>query len=146
MLDGIGMGGGGRIIGFSEQWAASGGATTAAKDEGTIVLYHGSQNFQGNRFSLDIATASKRMGTPRPGIHLTDDFARAMSGYGRGGQIARAEVPKSFAESILQSGGPPGAKQPEFFVNTAKGTDVLNQKVRVLPTNEAFREWIKGLF
>lgn len=36
--------------------------------------------------------------------------------------------------------------QPEYFVNTAERVAVVNQRVRVLPTNEAFRQWIKGLF
>jgi RHS repeat-associated protein len=146
MLNGIGMGGGGEIVTFSQQWAASGVATATAGEEGTVVLYHGSQNFKGSTFDLDVAMASKRAGTPQPGIYLTDDFKRAMSGYGRGGQVVRTEVPKSFAESVRQMGGPPGGKRPEFFVNTPEGTEVLNQRVRVLPTNEAFRQWIKGLF
>ncbi|WP_433126614.1 DUF6531 domain-containing protein [Micromonospora sp. CA-240977] len=110
------------------------------------VLYHGSQNFEGTQFALDIATASKRPGTPIPGVHLTDKFTRAATGYGRGGQTVRVEVPEDFAQSIKQMGGPNG-NQEEFFVNTQEGIDVLNQGItNITPTGEAIGLHFQGKF
>ncbi|MEU7757151.1 DUF6531 domain-containing protein [Micromonospora sp. NPDC049171] len=110
------------------------------------VLYHGSQKFEGTQFALDVAVASKRPGTPIPGVHLTDDFTRAATGYGRGGQTVRVEVPDDFAQSIKQMGGPNG-NQEEFFVNTQEGIDVLNQGItHVTPTSEAIPLHFMGNF
>jgi hypothetical protein len=83
--------------------------------------------------------------TPAPGIYLTDDFSRAATGYGRGGQVGRVRVPKSFADSVFQLGGPK-RNQPEFFVNTQEGVDQLNQTLEVRPTNEAIRMHFGGQF
>ncbi|MFG1920170.1 DUF6531 domain-containing protein, partial [Micromonospora sp. NPDC048898] len=110
------------------------------------VLYHGSQKFEGTQFALDVAVASKRPGTPIPGVHLTDDFTRAATGYGRGGQTVRVEVPDDFAQSIKQMGGPNG-NQEEFFVNTQEGIDVLNQGItNITPTSEAIPLHFMGNF
>lgn len=111
-----------------------------------VVLYHGTQDFSGNVFDLDLATKLKRAGTPDAGIYLTDDFLRAASGYGRGGKVVRVEVPAEFAESIRKMGGPNG-NQPEFFVNTAEGVEILNQGItEVLPTNDAIKKFFAGKF
>jgi hypothetical protein len=127
------------------------GAVEAAAPaiEETVVLYHGSKSFAGNVF--DVGTATRLSGktgasfTPKPGIYLTDDFTRAATGYGRGGHVARVEVPRSFAESIKQMGGPAG-NQVEYFVNTEAAAAVLNRSVRVLPTREATVQFFNRLF
>lgn len=110
------------------------------------VLYHGSRNFKGTRFSLQLATADIRSTTRVPGIYLTDDFNRAASGYRRGGVVVRVVVPEEFANSILQLGGP-NKKQPEFFVNTQESVDILNQGITdMLDTPDATRRYFAGNF
>src|SRR5262249_41933404 len=110
------------------------------------ILYHGSPNFQGTEFSLQIAQSSKQAGTPLAGIHLTDDFTRAATGYGRGGHVVRVQVPAEFAERIRQLGGPLG-NQPEYFVNTPEGIAVLNEGITdILPTGEAIARFFGGKF
>ena len=110
------------------------------------ILYHGSQNFQGDSFELSAADAGQRPGTPEPGVYLTDDFTRAATGYGRGGQMVRVKVPEDFADSIRQLGGP-GGDQPEFFVNTQAGIDILNSGITdVTDTQSATTRFFSGDF
>jgi RHS repeat-associated protein len=110
------------------------------------VLYHGAQDFQGDKFVLQTAIDAKRAGTPVAGVHLTDDFTRAATGYGRGGQVVRVQVPQEFADSVYQLGGPAG-NQPEFFVNTPGGIEVLNNGITdIAPTMEATTRFFQGLF
>jgi RHS repeat-associated protein len=114
--------------------------------EKTIVLYHGTLGFVGDKFDLDQAKASKRSGTPKPGIYLTEDFIRAAQGYGRGGEVIRLEVPKSYADSVFQFGGP-NNNQPEYFVDTQEGVDILNKGITdILPTNKAICEFFSNRF
>ncbi|MFJ8599708.1 DUF6531 domain-containing protein [Streptomyces shenzhenensis] len=110
------------------------------------VLYHGSMDWQGSQFALDLSEAGQRAGTPQAGVYLTDDFTRAASSYGRGGHVVRVQVPEEFAGSIRQMGGPRG-NQPEFFVNTPEGIEILNNGITdVLPTPEATMRHFAGLF
>jgi RHS repeat-associated protein len=111
-----------------------------------VVLYHGSMDWQGTQFALDLSAAGRRPGTPQAGVYLTDDFNRAATGYGRGGHMVRVQVPEDFARSIRQMGGPNG-DQPEFFVNTPEGLDILNRGITdILPTQEATMRHFAGLF
>lgn len=110
------------------------------------VLYHGTPHFEGAEFSLETAIRNTRPGTPTPGIHLTDDFTRAATGYGRDGQVVRVQVPQEFADSIHQLGGPMG-NQPEYFVNTPEGVSVLNSGItHVMPTRDAIIKFFSGQF
>lgn len=110
------------------------------------ILYHGSQDFQGDQFELSAADAGQRPGTPEPGVYLTDDFNRAATGYGRGGTMVRVKVPEDFADSIRQLGGP-GGDQPEFFVNTQAGVDILNAGITdVVPTQTAILRFLASDF
>ncbi|MGV9617340.1 RHS repeat-associated core domain-containing protein [Streptomyces tendae] len=110
------------------------------------VLYHGSMDWQGSQFALDLSAAGRRPGTPEAGVYLTDDFTRAATGYGRGGHVVRVQVPEEFAQSVRQMGGPAG-NQPEFFVNTPEGLDIVNNGITdILPTQEATLRHFAGLF
>ncbi|MET7451227.1 DUF6531 domain-containing protein [Streptomyces sp. NPDC005574] len=110
------------------------------------VLYHGSMDWQGPRFGLDLSAAGQRAGTPQAGVYLTDEFTRAATAYGRGGHVVRVQVPEEFANSVRQMGGPNG-NQPEFFVNTPEGLEILNNGItNVLPTQEAITQHFMGLF
>ncbi|WP_326722752.1 DUF6531 domain-containing protein [Streptomyces sp. NBC_00243] len=110
------------------------------------VLYHGSMDWQGGQFALDLSAAARRPGTPQAGVYLTDDFTRAAAAYGRGGHMVRVQVPEDFASSIRQMGGPNG-NQPEFFVNTPEGLEILNNGITdILPTQEATMRHFAGLF
>ena len=114
-----------------------------------VTLYHGSRAWRGERFALEHAIElSGKTGasyTPEAGIYLTDDFRRAAVGYGRGGHVARTRVPRSFAESVRQRGGPAG-DQVEYFVNTVEGVAVLNENVHVMRTADAVSAFFRGLF
>ncbi|MFD5315736.1 DUF6531 domain-containing protein [Streptomyces sp. NPDC127098] len=111
-----------------------------------VILYHGSMNWQGTEFALEVSQAARRPGTPAPGVYLTDDFNRAATGYGRGGHIVRVQVPEEFANSIRQMGGPNG-NQPEFFVDTVEGLATINNGITgVLPTPQAIMENFAGRF
>ena len=96
-----------------------------------VTLYHGSRDWTGDAFNLGEVVRGVRHGTPEAGIYLTDDLSRAVTQYGRGGHVVKTTVPADFAESIFRMGGPNG-NQPEFFVNTAEGVDVLNRHVHVV--------------
>jgi len=110
------------------------------------ILYHGSDNWQGTQFALNISEEAKRAGTPNAGVYLTDDFTRAATAYGRDGHMVRVKVPKEFAESIFQLGGP-NHNQPEFFVNTPEGLEILNNGItEILPTREATGKFFAGLW
>ncbi|MFD5629509.1 RHS repeat-associated core domain-containing protein [Streptomyces sp. NPDC127072] len=110
------------------------------------VLYHGSMDWQGTQFALDLSAAARRPGTPQAGVYLTDDFTRAAAAYGRGGHMVRVQVPEDFARSIRQMGGPNG-NQPEFFVNTPEGLEILNNGITdILPTQEATIRHFSNLF
>ncbi|WP_197993592.1 hypothetical protein [Gimesia chilikensis] len=114
--------------------------------EETVVLYHGSSpGLQGNKFELDLAISQQRQGTSTPGIYLTDDFLRAAQQYGRGGTVTRTVVPKSFADQIVQLGGPKN-NQREYFVNTSEGVEELNKIIETVLTKEAIERFFKGLF
>jgi hypothetical protein len=121
----------------------------AGASDDTVTLYHGSTAWEGEAFSLgravELSGTTGASYTPVPGIYLTDDFLRAAQGYGRGGHVVRVQVPRSFAESIRQLGGP-GGNQPEFFVNTLEGVAVLNESLRILPTREAIQMFFRGVF
>ncbi len=118
--------------------------------EETVVLYHGNlTKIEGGKFDFNKAVVSKRQFTPKPGIYLTDDFLRAATQYGRGSEVARTEVPKSFADSVCQLGGPGKKKKNkklEYFVDTPESVEILNQNLRNLPTNDATTAWMKGKF
>ncbi|MET7391497.1 RHS repeat-associated core domain-containing protein, partial [Streptomyces sp. NPDC005529] len=110
------------------------------------ILYHGSMDWQGSKFALNISEEAKRAGTPNAGVYLSDDFARVAGSYGRGGHIVRVKVPKEFADSVFQMGGPK-FNQPEFFVDTLEGVQILNDGITdVLPTMEATVKHFGGLF
>ncbi|MEV1006805.1 DUF6531 domain-containing protein [Streptomyces sp. NPDC049881] len=110
------------------------------------ILYHGSMNWQGTEFALDLSQTAKRPGTPEAGVYMTDDFTRAATGYGRGGHVVRIKVPEEFAASIRQMGGPNG-NQPEFFVNTPEGLAIVNEGItEILPTMEAIGRNFAGTF
>ncbi|MGW3663584.1 RHS repeat-associated core domain-containing protein [Streptomyces sp. NPDC005141] len=110
------------------------------------ILYHGSMDWQGTKFALNISEDAKRAGTPNAGVYLSDDFNRVATSYGRGGHVVRVKVPKEFADSVFQLGGP-RHNQPEFFVNTPEGVQILNDGItEVLPTMEATMKHFAGLF
>lgn len=117
-----------------------------APEKYTKVLYHGSQGFKGDRFSLAEAQANKRPGTPRAGVHLTHDFIRASQGYGREGDIVRVEVSEDFAESIRQYGGPT-QNQLEYVGYTEEQVEQINQGLtEVTSTADALSRWASGEF
>ncbi|MEV7318832.1 DUF6531 domain-containing protein [Streptomyces sp. NPDC093970] len=117
-------------------------------EEETVVLYHGSKNWTGDKFSLGSSGDLQRQYTPDTGIYLTDDFSRAATQYaGPEGVVVRTEVPKSFAESVLREHSGPAGKQPEYFVNTPEGLDILNAgSPRALPQRDAVIQHMMGLF
>ena len=117
-------------------------------EEETVVLYHGSKNWTGDKFSLGSSGDLQRQYTPDTGVYLTDDFSRAATQYaGPEGVVVRTEVPKSFAESVLREHSGPAGKQPEYFVNTPEGLDVLNSgSPRALPQRDAIIQHMMGLF
>uniref|UniRef100_UPI00069C7E93 DUF6531 domain-containing protein n=1 Tax=Streptomyces avicenniae TaxID=500153 RepID=UPI00069C7E93 len=111
-----------------------------------VILYHGSMNWQGTEFALDLSQSARRPGTPEAGVYMTDDFTRAATGYGRGGHVVRIQVPEDFAASIRQLGGPNG-DQPEFFVNTLTGVQRVNAGItEILPTTQAIGRHFAGTF
>ncbi|MFC4470803.1 RHS repeat-associated core domain-containing protein [Streptomyces xiangluensis] len=114
----------------------------------TVVLYHGSQNWTGPNFSLDLSNARQREYTPDAGVYLTDDFMRAAQQYaGPNGTVVRVEVPREFAESVYRQHGGPAGDLPEYFVNTQEGLDILNAgSPRALPQGEAFVQNVMGQF
>ncbi|MBW8800335.1 MAG: RHS repeat protein [Streptomyces sp.] len=117
-------------------------------EEETVVLYHGSKNWTGDKFSLGSSGDLQRQYTPDTGVYLTDDFSRAATQYaGPEGVVVRTEVPKSFAESVLREHSGPAGKQPEYFVNTPGGLDILNAgSPRALPQRDAIIQHMMGQF
>ncbi|MEU1121681.1 MULTISPECIES: DUF6531 domain-containing protein [unclassified Streptomyces] len=113
-----------------------------------VVLYHGSQNWHGDAFSLPRAVSDTRQYTPDAGVYLTDDFMRAANQYaGPGGHVVRTEVPRADAERWLRQHEGPAGNQPEYFVNTQDDVDILNAgSPRVLPMGEAFMQNVAGNF
>ena len=83
----------------------------------------------------------RKPGTPSPGVYLTDDFARAATGYGRGGEVGRVTVPKSVADKFYSPSGGPSRNQPEWLFNTQEGIDILNINLEIMPTNQAIKSW-----
>ncbi|MFH8610375.1 DUF6531 domain-containing protein [Streptomyces sp. NPDC018029] len=114
----------------------------------TVVLYHGSQNWHGDQFSLPRSIQDQRDYTPDAGVYLTDDFNRAATQYaGPSGHVVRVEVPREFADSVLRNHSGPAGNLPEYFVNTPEGVDVLNNGgPRVLPQGEAIMQHFMGNF
>jgi hypothetical protein len=111
-----------------------------------IALYHGSPSLKGEGFDLDVIAESRRVHhktSQDVAVFLTDDPARAMQSYGRGGQTARTVVPRKFAMSMWQTSGHPPL--PEYKASTRAQVDVLNRNLEVLPTNDAIRQWLLGL-
>ncbi|MER7480525.1 DUF6531 domain-containing protein [Streptomyces sp. NPDC126510] len=119
-----------------------------ACDEDTVVLYHGSRNWTGNDFSLGRSNDLQREYTPDAGVYLTDDFNRAATQYaGPDGVVVRTEVPRSFADSVLREHSGPAGRQPEYFVDTPEGVDILNAgSPRALPQREAVIQHMMGQF
>ncbi|MFJ5729961.1 DUF6531 domain-containing protein [Streptomyces paradoxus] len=119
-----------------------------ACDEETVVLYHGSRNWTGNDFSLGRSNDLQREYTPDAGVYLTDDFNRAATQYaGPDGVVVRTEVPRSFADSVLREHSGPAGRQPEYFVDTPEGVDILNAgSPRALPQREAVIQHMMGQF
>ncbi|GGU11421.1 DUF6531 domain-containing protein [Streptomyces coeruleorubidus] len=119
-----------------------------ACDEDTVVLYHGSRNWAGNEFSLGRSNDLQREYTPDAGVYLTDDFNRAATQYaGPDGVVVRTEVPRSFADSVLREHSGPAGRQPEYFVDTQEGVDILNAgSPRALSQREAIIQHMMGQF
>ncbi|MFC9504949.1 DUF6531 domain-containing protein [Streptomyces sp. NPDC057002] len=119
-----------------------------ACDEESVVLYHGSRNWSGNEFSLGRSNDLQRDYTPDAGVYLTDDFNRAATQYaGPDGVVVRTEVPRSFADSVLREHSGPAGRQPEYFVDTQTGVDVLNAgSPRALPQRDAVIQHMMGQF
>ncbi|WP_324786351.1 DUF6531 domain-containing protein [Streptomyces sp. H51] len=117
-------------------------------DEDTVVLYHGSRNWSGNDFSLRNSNDLQREYTPDAGVYLTDDFNRAATQYaGPEGVVVRTEVPRSFAESVWREHSGPAGRQPEYFVNTQEGVEILNAgSPRVLSQRDAIIAHMMGQF
>ncbi|MER5255660.1 DUF6531 domain-containing protein [Streptomyces sp. NPDC002855] len=113
-----------------------------------VVLYHGSQNWHGDAFSLPTSISDTRRYTPDAGVYLTDDFMRAANQYaGPGGHVVRTEVPRADAARWLRTHEGPAGNQPEYFVNTPEDVALLNAgSPRVLPFNEAFMQNVAGTF
>nr|WP_257217446.1 RHS repeat-associated core domain-containing protein [Streptomyces dengpaensis] len=114
----------------------------------TVVLYHGSRNWTGNQFSLSHSDDLQRDYTPDMGVYLTDDFNRAATGYATPeGTVVRVEVPRSFAESVYRTHGGPAGREPEYYVNTQEGVDILNAgSPRALPQRDAIIQHMMGQF
>ncbi|MFS8202679.1 DUF6531 domain-containing protein [Streptomyces sp. CWNU-52B] len=114
----------------------------------TVVLYHGSRNWTGNQFSLSHSDDLQREYTPDMGVYLTDDFNRAATGYATPeGSVVRVEVPRSFAESVYRQHGGPAGREPEYYVNTQDGVDILNAgSPRALPQRDAIIQHMMGQF
>ncbi|MFJ3665621.1 DUF6531 domain-containing protein [Streptomyces sp. NPDC090106] len=119
-----------------------------ACDEDTVVLYHGSQNWTGDAFSLGHSDDLQRAYTPDTGVYLTDDFSRAATQYATpGGTVVRVEVPKSFADSVYREHSGPAGNAPEYLVNTQEGIDILNAgSPKVLPQRDAIIAHMMGQF
>ncbi len=117
-------------------------------DEDTVVLYHGSRTWTGNQFSLRESDRLQRDYTPDTGIYLTDDFNRAATQYaGPDGVVVRTEVPRSFADSVLREHSGPAGRQPEYFVDTPEGVDILNAgSPQALPQRDAIIQHMMGQF
>ncbi|MFR9725869.1 DUF6531 domain-containing protein [Streptomyces sp. MS19] len=116
----------------------------AAHDD-LVVLYHGASDFRGTVFQLGAPTGvTVRGATPQPGLYLTDDLTRAVQQYaGVGGRVVRVEVPRDFADRIRQMGGPPGNRQPEWFVdNAADLAQVNNGIIGIRDSMDAFMSWM----
>ncbi|MFD9465015.1 DUF6531 domain-containing protein, partial [Streptomyces sp. NPDC060027] len=114
----------------------------------TVVLYHGSRNWTGGEFSLSHSDDLQREYTPDMGVYLTDDFNRAATGYATPeGTVVRVEVPRSFAESVYRRHGGPAGREPEYYVNTQEGVDILNAgSPRALPQRDAIIQHMMGQF
>jgi hypothetical protein len=111
-----------------------------------VALYHGTPSFKGDAFDLDVIAESRRAfhkTSEDVAVYLTDDGARAMQQYGRGGQTIRTIVPRRFAESIAGSSGHPPL--PEFKASTKAQVEILNRNFEILPTNDAIRRWLLGM-
>jgi hypothetical protein len=112
-----------------------------------VTLYHGSQDFKGDKFDLSKALEGQRDFTPEAGVYLTDDFNRAATQYaGPGGSVVKVNVSKEFAEKIKQQGGPTKNRLTEYFVNTQDGINSINQNTQKLSQGDAIREFFKGNF
>ncbi|MFJ4269776.1 DUF6531 domain-containing protein [Streptomyces coelicoflavus] len=117
-------------------------------DEESVVLYHGSRDWSGGEFSLGRSHEMQREYTPDAGVYLTDDFNRAATQYaGPDGVVVRTEVPRSFADSVLREHSGPAGRQPEYFVDTQEGVDILNAgSPRALPQRDAVIQHMMGQF
>ncbi|MEU2538280.1 hypothetical protein [Streptomyces iakyrus] len=106
------------------------------------------RNWTGNDFSLGRSNDLQREYTPDAGVYLTDDFNRAATQYaGPDGVVVRTEVPRSFADSVLREHSGPAGRQPEYFVDTPEGVDILNAgSPRALPQREAVIQHMMGQF
>jgi RHS repeat-associated protein len=117
------------------------------QDEPRVVLYSGTnKKFEGAKFDLAEAAKGRRENKATegpPAIFLTTDFNRAVTQHGRSGEIARTDVPASFANSLLTPG--PGGTT-DYKATTEAQVGVLNQNVRVLPTRDAIRAHFSGGF
>jgi len=119
------------------------GTKVATARPGYVYLYHGTKSFKGSSFNLVEAVTTVRAGTHEAGVYLTDDVARAMTGYGRGHQIVRVEVPINLAAAHLRM-GPFGLQ--EFHFATSEAVSTLNAgKIRVYSWSEAITAWMSGL-
>jgi hypothetical protein len=89
-----------------------------------------------------MASKSARAGTAEPGIHLTDDAARAMTAYGRQNTLVRVELPIDVAARYRR----PRLGQEEFFFGSKDAVDALNSgAIKVYSWAEALADWMKGL-
>ncbi len=107
-----------------------------------VSLYHGSQNFEGENFDLDLAGANQRQGTLLEGVYLTDDVNRAIQQYaGPGGQVVRTDVSCDFAATLQRIDGVTG-QSLEFLAQNAEQVSVLNDGiVGVEGSTNAFIRW-----
>ncbi|MFD5229914.1 hypothetical protein ACFWJ5_15540 [Streptomyces qaidamensis] len=56
-------------------------------------------------------------------------------------------MPRSFADSVLREHSGPAGRQPEYFVDTPEGVDILNAgSPRALPQPEAVIQHMMGQF
>ncbi|MEV1007341.1 RHS repeat-associated core domain-containing protein [Streptomyces sp. NPDC049881] len=112
-----------------------------------VPLYHGTQDFRGSQFTLHVPDDVARRGyTPESGIYLTNNPMRAINQYaaGPGGMVIRVEVPLDFAQRIGRT-GPGDTPDPEWFVNTQAGVDMLNQgNPEVLSNMDAMTAFFDG--
>ncbi|WP_394826074.1 SpvB/TcaC N-terminal domain-containing protein [Pendulispora albinea] len=142
-----GIGGGGRL---GPKIPAAGqqlSEPVAAAAEEMVTLYHGHQvPLEGGKFSLEVAAALKRAGTPEPGIYFTTDIVRAATQYGGvGGYVTRTQVPRSIAEMMMQASPLPGVRrqvQYEWVARTFEQVDALNAAIETLPQMEALKAWL----